>query len=153
MVLLNPVVNDGAAPGVLPPLPPEDGEPMIILVPFRAETGMFPQMVVPDIDMLVALAHELPVQYCMIEPETTIGLVMQTFVVPSDIPCTRTSKYFGFDNIPTLTPAEGELSLDVIILTDMPLVAEEPLIVTFVPVVPVWSADASPLVMVVLVVP
>lgn len=65
--------------------------PRAMFVPVRAETGIWPQTVVPLTARLVAVAHDVPVQYCIVVVEVAELKVMQTWAVPVVMPVTWTS--------------------------------------------------------------
>lgn len=79
-------------PGVAEIVGPEKTSPTTIGVPVRAETGMTPQAVEPEIVTSVAATQALPSQYSMLESEFNWPSVsMQIFAVPVLVPLTFTS--------------------------------------------------------------
>ena len=65
--------------------------PMAMFVPVRAETGISPHIVEPEIVIPVALTHALASKYCIVRSEELVVVVMHTWAVPSLSPTMFTS--------------------------------------------------------------
>ena len=112
-----------------------DWSPTTMPVPLRAETGMSPQMVVPDNVRFAAPPHEVSFQYCMVVAELVVTFSMQTLATPSEMPPILTSKNCALPSLTMSLALDGATRRETLTCTGVLSGAVEPVMLTEMPAV------------------